>query len=187
MGKALGIQHWDRAIAAALLAASAMTIAACSSPVQSDGNVTGTNRSDAAADPNAAPTIFALASQKDVENAQRDFAQCAEALDELGTVEKTGSVGKTYNAARAAARKCEARVQSITDIRNSAESDFRLSDCREAAWAGLDLAKGKLNEMDQPTAENSGRLETLKEGYSSMAETCLRPDEYMLSRAVRTK
>lgn len=163
-----------------------MAIGGCSSPARSDEDGFETNES-AAADLSAAPTIFALASAKEVENAQQDFARCAAALDDLEAVGKAGGVGKSYNAAKAAGRICEARVESITDVRNSAKADFRLSDCREAAWAGLDLARRELNALDQPTAENAGRLEAARGGYSSMAEACRRPDQYTLSRAIRTE
>lgn len=93
-------------------------------------------------------------------------------------------IGKAFNLAKSASAVCERQLENVTDLRNSAKNDFRISTCREAIFAGMDFANGQAAALSAPSAENAGKLETLSSGYASMAESCRNPDSDLLAHAV---
>lgn len=131
-----------------------------------------------------APTVYAMATKEQVGQASAEFNRCADALADMSAAEASGSVGKTYNAANVASHVCERGVERITNIRNEARTDFRISTCRQAAFSGVELADGILKSLDQPTAENQGKVETMKSGFDALAESCRTPDADMLDIAI---
>lgn len=165
--------------------AACMFVSACSDTDTNSTEPTNTE-ADASTNLDASPTIFAEATKDQVSSAQSDFELCADAIKEMDKASDTGNVGKEYNAAKIGSSACELHVREITEMRDEAKPDFRLDECREAAMAAQDYADGLVNALDAPTAENQGKVETLKSGFSSMAQTCRSPDEYMLSRATKS-
>ena len=158
-------------------AAAFLMLAACAEVEPAENNATESS--------DASPMIYAMATDKQVSDARSAFERCAASVVEMNAALKGGGIGKAFNVARGAKDYCQHRFETITDIANEAKTDFRISDCRQAAAAGSDFADGQMTSMNAPTAENQGRLETLKSGYEALAANCRTPDEYLLSLAVR--
>jgi len=128
------------------------------------------------------PTIYAKASADDVAETILEFEKCAEAIDYA--MREGQSAGQAFNAARAASMICEQQVQNITEARSHAP-DFRVTDCRQAAFAGHDLAESQMAMLNSPTEENQGQVEIGKHGFNALGDACRHPDEELLNQAVK--
>ncbi|WP_288486754.1 hypothetical protein [uncultured Novosphingobium sp.] len=93
--------------------------------------------------------------------------------------------GEVFSHATDAKQICDEALGKITVIRNNAGLDFRLTDCRQAAWSGSDYADEIIKSFDKSANSDRKEIQRLQHGYSALAESCRNPDVYLLQQAIK--